>query len=643
MKTHLSDLIRRVLIGALFFTGTAISSIPARAAEDGAAYRMPEVFVTATRVPVSRDKIGSAVSVITGADIEKKKQRLIQDVLRQATAVDVFRFGGPGRQTAVQLRGATPAQTMVLIDGVPNRRPTSDESMLAHISSDNIDRIEIVRGNQSTLYGANAVGGVINIITKRGSDETHYEATSEIGSWQSKRAVVGLNGKLGKARYSVSTAYYYSGGISAADEYNTPGLEDDIAHSKNFSAAVSYPLGKFDFDGSIRYTDGLSAGDANTADTDSLYGWLDQVVANARFSRVVTDHYDFKVDFGYSSDNEYSKFFNAPGSSNNFHRYGYIHTIDFQNTYRLKTHTFTFGWAMEESNGKNVGRANAPRFVIQNNLQRSLYLQDLFEWRDWTLTIGGRTDHIKTDSDLSYVPLKVGRTFRVTASKPLGETLRLHTSLGTGFRKPTFNETVFPGVSSNGNLKPEKTTGVDGGLEYSSQDGKFRMDATYFITRYREMIVRQVANGASVGPNLNAGRSNIHGFEIEGNYDLTEKLSLRFNAAFLQSNIQDTGFQNQPEFTRVPDKKASTTIHYMVNDKFDILSTVRFIGKRWNTQLTREQLSQATLTDFVFTYRPYKAGEWAFRIENAFNEVNYETTGFSPVPRGAWLTYTWKS
>lgn len=633
----------KLLTSILFFLAcvTAVTCPRAFAAEE--AYELPEVVVTANRIPIPRDKIGSAVTVITGEEIEKKKLRQVQDVLRQATSVDIRRFGGPGRQTDLRLRGASPSQSMVLIDGVPMRRPTSDEAMLAHFSTDNIDRIEIVRGNQSTLYGSNAIGGVINIITKRGTDETHGQITTEIGSWQSKRAAADVSSSWGKLRYSLGGSYYYTGGLSAADEYNNPGLEDDIAHAKNFSLAVSYPLTSYDFDASVRYSNGLTAGDANTADTGSLFGWLDQLVVNTRFSRVVNDHYDFKLDLGYSYDKEYSKHFEAPGSANNFHRYGYIRTADFQHTYRLKKQTFTFGWVGEESNGKNVGRSAAPRFVVQNNLQRSWYLQDLVEWRDWTFTLGGRVDHIETDSGPDWIPRKVGRTFRVSAANPLSDELRLHASVGTGFNKPTFNQTIFPSANvSNPFLKPERSKSWDGGLEFQSSDRKFRLDATYFIMQYKDMITRQVANGASVGPNLNVGKANSHGFEIEGNYNLSDKLSMSFNATFLQSNLQDTFFGIQPEFVNTPDKKASGTVHYAIHEKFDVLSTVRFIGKRWSSNLTREQLSQAVLTNVICNYRPYRNGEWSFRVENVFNEVNYESIGFSPVPRNTWLSYTWK-
>lgn len=636
MKTINSKFFILILLGLM--------PVPAFAAskDEMKIYEMPEVVVTANRIPVSRDKIGSAVTVISSKEIEGKKQMAIQDVLRQATSVDIRRFGGPGRQTDLRLRGASPAQTMVLIDGVPNRRPTSDESMLAHLSTIDIERIEIIRGNQSTLYGANAVGGVINIITKRGSEKTHAYVSTEVGSWRSRRVSSGMSGMNGRLRYSFSSSSYYTRGISAADEYNNPGLEDDMARSKNFSVTAGYPLGPYDFDATVRFSSGTSAGDANTTDSYGIHGWLDQMVISSQLSRVVNDHYDFKLAFGYSSDNEVSRHFGAPGSSNNFHRYGYIRTADFQHNYHVKKHTVTLGWAEELSNGKNVDRVAAPKFVIQNNIQRSWYLQDLAEWRDWTFTLGGRTDHIATDSDQSYVPLKVGRTFRVTAAKPLSDELRLHTSLGTGFRKPSFNETIFPGVSGNSNLKPEKTKSWDGGFEYVSSDGKSRVDVTYFEMRYRDMITRQVANGASVGPNLNAAHAHSHGFEIEGNTAITEKLSLTFNATFLQSNLEDTFFNIQPEFVNTPDKKASGTVHYVFNDKFDVLSTVRFVGKRWSSNLTREQLSQATQTNFVFNYRPFRYNEWSFRIENAFNEVNYESIGFSPVPRNMWLTYTWK-
>lgn len=640
MNIKLSFLIQRILTGAFFIAWTGGVFAPARAAESLSSYEMPEVVVTASRIPVSRDKIGSAVTVITAKEIAEKKIHSLQDVFRQTTSIDVFRFGGPGSQTQVGLRGADATQTLILVDGVRIGSNLGGFSNLTNLSTDNIERVEIVRGNQSTLYGSNAIGGVINIITKRGREKTEGHLMMEYGSWQTKRTSASLRGKRGDLRYSLTSFLEDSDGYSVDDEYNKPGLEDDFASTKNFGLTFGYPLTGVDIDASVNYSDGARAGDG-TSDTVGNYSWLDALSSNVRFTKVINDRYDFQVDFEYSFEKLDGKVFNAPGSSSNLHRLSYTRAVDIQHNYRLNDHTLTFGWAGEISNGKESRRTNP---YGQKTYQRSWYAQDLFDWKDWSLTLGGRVDAIDDDTGTSYLARKVARTFRVTGSRPIDKQTRFHASFGTGFKKPTIFNTLFPGITGNNRLKPERTKGWDAGVEYVSPDNQFHVDVTYFMTRYRDLIIRQVSNGLSVGPNLNGDReSSNHGFEIEGSYDLTKKLSLSFNATFQQSNIQDTFFQVQPEFTRRPDKKAKGTIHYQATDRLQTIITNQFIGKAWNTQTNRtEVLSQATITDVIFNFTPDPHSEWSFRVNNLFDQVHYESTGFTPTLRSTWLTYTWK-
>ncbi len=616
--------------------------------------RLSEVVVSASRIPVSLDKMGSAVTVITSREMEEKGQTRVQDVLRQSVGMDLLSFGGPGKSTSVQLRGANSNQTMILIDGVPFTSATSDAPDLTNLPTSNIERIEVVRGNMSTLYGSNAIGGVINIITKRGTKTPEVNFSSGYGSWQTIRSSLGYRGMLGKLRYALSSQYERSGGLSAADQFADPSLtfEDDMNEAKSFSAAFSYPLPKFDVDMSINYTDAVTeidagafpvtAGGQGAADTNARFSWKDSLNSNVQISKVVNEHYDWKIALGYGFEkNDGKQFGTTAASAGNFHILSFVRTADFQHNYRVGAHTLTLGLGGESQNGKSVRRTVPFGRLVRES---SLYGQDFFEWKDWTWTIGGRVDNIRTDSGYSYLtPLKA-RTFRASVSRPIGDEYRFHSSYGTGFRKPSINDIALTGsVTTNSNLKPERTKGWDAGVEYRSPDDKLRLDVTYWATFYKELIVRQISGGVSVGPNLNAGTSSSHGFEIEGNYDFSSKLSLNFNASFMQSNIKDTSFQVQPEFTRRPDKKATGTLRWALSDRFDALSTVRFVGKRWNVNTAREKLAQAVITDFIFNYKQTKHAEWSFKIMNAFDEVNYETTGFSYIPRNYWLTYTWRT
>ncbi len=611
------------------------------------AYGLPEVVVTASRVPVSRDKVGAAVTVITAKDIEMQKSRSIQDVLRRSAYVDVTRFGSPGTQTNFSLRGGNQKHVLTLVDGVPWRRALGGDAMIPSFSVENIERIEIVRGNMSTLYGSNAMSGVINIITKRGTVKPSLDAMVEVGGWRTRRSSLGLRGSAGEARYTLSAYYENSDGYSSSGNSgntDSSGLENDLFLTKNMSASVSYPLPFYDHDlnASVSYVNMVAGLDIfGGADTTKIFSYMDQITSSIKLSRAVTDRWDYSMMYGYYEERLENTDFGNPKGSSNLTRINHTSTIDFQNNYRVKDHTLTFGWAGEIDVGKDVKRATP---YAQTIVKRSMYMQDLVDWKGWTLTLGGRTDHIMPDSGIAYLPKLVARTFRTSASRPIDEQTRFHGSFGTGFRDPTIFDLIFPGVSGNSRLKPEFSKGWDVGVEYSSPDNKFRGDVTYFKTRYNQLIVRQFATGNPTGPNLNANRAVTQGFDIEGNYDLTRRLSVGLTATFTQSNIEDTGTVVQGEFDKAADKKATATVRYAISDALDVVSVVRFIGKRWNSNTSTDKLAQATITDLIFNYRPFggRAGEWSFRTENLFDEVNVESTGAAHQQRSHWLTYTWK-
>jgi vitamin B12 transporter len=171
---------------------------------------LDEVVVTATRTPTTLERIGgSSVTVITAEDIEAKKYLNIKDIIKGAPNIDVVSNGGIGSSTSVFMRGADSKNTLILIDGIMVNDPSSiDRSAnIANFTVDNIERIEIVRGPLSVLYGSNATAGVINIITKKGSGKPSYYAGAEGGSFNTWKAYGGTDGSFDKFNYSLAASY----------------------------------------------------------------------------------------------------------------------------------------------------------------------------------------------------------------------------------------------------------------------------------------------------------------------------------------------------------------------------------------------------------------------------------------------------
>jgi len=256
MKTNPIPSARRSCVLTAFLSSLSLIA-PIAAAEEVATR---EIVVTATKLAVPIEEVASSVTIVTDTEIEEKGQKTVGEVLRSVPGVDVVRSGGAGGNTVVFLRGANSEHTLVLIDGVEANNPITPNRAFnfADLSTENVERIEIVRGAQSTLYGSDALGGVVNIITRRGAGEPTGEVSVEGGSYATFTERAALRGGGQAYDYSLGVSRNDSGGISAADarDGNT---EHDRYGSSAFSVrAGASPSDIIDLDATFRYESGRS-------------------------------------------------------------------------------------------------------------------------------------------------------------------------------------------------------------------------------------------------------------------------------------------------------------------------------------------------------------------------------------------------
>ena len=181
------------------------------------------IVVTATRTPEPVEKTGESVSVISAQEIQTQQIVAVTDVLQETPSVTAVRNGGLGQNTTASLRGAEAGQTLVLIDGVRINDPSTvdNEALLGDVLVNNIDRIEILRGPQSTLYGSDAIGGVVDILTRRGGDTPFsFRANAEGGSFDTYHVNAAADGTVSDVEYGAAANFLHSNGVSAADSRN---------------------------------------------------------------------------------------------------------------------------------------------------------------------------------------------------------------------------------------------------------------------------------------------------------------------------------------------------------------------------------------------------------------------------------------
>ena len=246
------------------------------------AIELPNVVVTATRTETPETEIGSAITVVTAKDIADKNINNVADALRTVPGLDVVRAGAVGQQTSVFMRGANSNHTLVLVDGVEMNDPSSPTGAFdfAFLQTDNIERIEVVRGAASAAFGSDAIGGVINIITKKGTGKTKLTAVAEGGSYGTWKTGGNISGGTDRVNYSFDASRLETAGFSSADK-NLGNVLPNGYRNTNLSGRGGFKVNEaLDLGVTLRYGEGksfLDNGGGKGADDPNSYGTFNEL------------------------------------------------------------------------------------------------------------------------------------------------------------------------------------------------------------------------------------------------------------------------------------------------------------------------------------------------------------------------------
>ena len=478
------------------------SPVLANAAEREDALKLPQTLITGNRQVEARSDSSSANSVFTREDIDRLQPTSLTDLLGRVPGVQVARSGGRGGLPGIYIRGTKSAQSLVLVDGQRMANATSADSNLQYLTIDQIERVEVLRGSRSVIYGSDAIGGVIQIFTRRGADSAPqlrlHSAMGSYGSWQNS---LGISGGNEQTRYNLSGSLEETAGINRTHESFPSDNDHDAYRNKSLSLNLSHylseelevgltamkNLGKTELDNSFGRWDPTTM----TVSGQQLYSDFDISSVGSFIDAQLTERWNSRLELGHSENRE--------------------KTRDKLSTeiYSFNTYRDSLNWqnnlALDDRNSLILG-ADAYEDRVRSNTvfeedsrwNRAVFIQQRFHGDYFSTELGLRHDQNQQFGSHN--------TWSASLSVPLNADNDLLLSYSEGFRAPTFNDLYYPQYG-NPNLKPEHSKSYE--LQWRSQLSETsRLEASLYRTDIRDAIV---ADADFIQQNI--GAAQITGFE----------------------------------------------------------------------------------------------------------------------------------
>ncbi len=572
-----------------------------------------EVVVSATRVEEEQSETTSDVTVIRSEAIRKMNVMFIPDVLRKIPELSVVQSGGEGQVTSIFLRGGGSQHTLVMIDGVKVNSNTAGGFDFSGIAIEGIERIEIVKGAQSTIYGSEAMAGVINIITKRGEGKLKADLLFTAGTFGTYNPLVSVSGSDKSLSYRMTAQHYQTEGISAARS----GTEKDGYRN----SGVSWKFGlrpsdraEIEVSGNY-YTDRSDLDDWNffsggAVDSLTFVQRGKHFLIAGRAKLYLSDKWEQII-----SASDFSETLTVTDSAvlwNNYEIKNKRDTIDWQhNLYLTNAITLTGGFEYKDETGESVG---SYRESVDN---KAVYFNSKFKLLNDRLILNAGARYDNHESFGSKTTYKLGAVYTL---KELDASIR--TSYGTGFRSPSLNDLFWPGYG-NPDLRPEESKSFEIGATKNFAKERVSVSLTWFNQDYENLIQ---ADPSFPWTAANIARAKISGVEAVMSVKVFEGLDLKIGYTYLDTEDKDTG----NSLARRPKNKFVAGLGYALKD-ISLASDIIYVGSRYDSATDAaigNNLSSYTLVNLSGGYIINKNITAIARIENLFNEKYQEIRGY---------------
>ena len=597
---------------------------------------LPPVFVTSTRTETPLQQVTTSASVITAKDIQDQQAETVLEALRNVPGLDVVQSGSRGTATSVFIRGSESDHVLVLIDGVEVNSTTLGAFNFAHLTTDNVERIEILRGAGGTLYGSQAIGGVINIITKKGQGPLEAGLSLEGGNGSTHRQSLSLRGGAGKLGYSFSAARIESQGFhSVNDDYRNLAASARLDYQVTEDASLKgiFHFVKTDL-GLFNNNNFASQPDPNAREASTQY------LGKLEWEQKIFKDWDYRISGSMfkehikdSDDVDACTFFGFPCDSRTRDRFRpRIDTGEFQTNYRFEDwSTTTFGVEYKRRSASTSGGIDK---AIRN---LGYYLQEQFQFLDRRLIVipGIRLDDNQSFGTAWTPSFSAAYLFRETGTKLKG-------GYAKGFKAPTLNELFFPPgfgcpAFGNPNLDPERSWELNAGVEQTVLSERVKLGVTYFHREVQDLIEGRPIPGDPFGcfRAENVGRARFDGVEWSLDIKLLTSLTVNANYTYLDWDTADGKLRRRPRH------RGNVNLNYLY-ENLNVNLSANVVGSRDDFRAA-SPFGDITKPGYgIFDLASYYSLPWKVagvknltlfgKIENLFNKKYEEADGFRARP-----------
>ncbi len=592
------------IILLLFVCTVTALPVSAFAGEESGTVTMEETVVTASRLEEPLKYSPDSVTVVTAEDIREKGAQTVLDVLRDVPGIAVAQAGSFGSSASIYVRGTQNAHTLIMIDGVRigDSIATDGKMSIGDISTANIERIEIIRGAQSVLYGSDAIGGVINIITKKGQGEPRVYLSAEGGSFETFREETGISGSSDRISYSASVSRLDTRGVSKADE-DQGNPEEDYYHDTNISARIDARLGETAGIGlSVRHSESNMDMDGGWpfADDDEVQD-TGITTVSAKLDQDLLDCWQHVIKLGitdtkreYTMDGAFNGTYNGTVKLASWQHNFFIWEID----------TITAGFDYQEEMGdsrdpyEHVSEktVNTKSFFIQNKLT---------PFKGASLTLGARHDDHETFGTENTYKAAFAYRYEKTGT-------RVRASYGTGFHAPSLYQ-LYSSSYGCPYLKPEESKGYDIGVEQELFGEKVLLSATFFHIDIDNLI----GWNWDTWKYYNAGKIETRGWETALAFNPVEWLRIDAQYTYTAAtNNNPNDANNGRDLIYRPRHAGSVSLNIKPAQKLNLNLDTRYVGKRYRAEDNSEEMPAYTLLTLAASYEITERFEIFGRVEN---------------------------